>query len=111
MVQSSDPVVMDLCLERSGQRLHKAGVTLSQIFGSKQVSMGKNSDPLERNPTSCSPKSTKHPTVSWALPMHSPSSQPLCQKGLESHAGLCWAVKAGYWGSVEGNTWRDGGWS
>lgn len=45
MVQSSDPVVMDPCLGRSGQRLHKAGVILSQIFGSKQESMGKKQWP------------------------------------------------------------------
>lgn len=44
---------------------------LSQILGSKQVSMGKNSDPLEENQLS----SQKHkaPSVPWVSPVRSPS--------------------------------------
>lgn len=55
---------MDPCLGRSGQRLFKALSDLSQIFDSKQVSMGKNTDPLEKNQLSS--QSTRHPSIPLA---------------------------------------------
>lgn len=63
---------MDPCLGRSGQRLYMVLGDLSQILGSKQVSMGKNIGLFEKK-TNCPPKSTKHPSVPWVSPVCSPS--------------------------------------
>lgn len=60
MAQSSDPVVMDHAWGDLDKGFTGLWVTLSQRSASKHVSMGKNSDLFEKNPTT-SPKSTKHP--------------------------------------------------
>lgn len=84
---------MDPCLGRSGQRLYRVLGDLSQILGSKQVSMGKNIGLFEKNQLS----SQKHkaPQCPLGVTCLLPISQPFCHRGLDSHAGLGWAVKAG----------------
>lgn len=83
---------MDPCLGRSGQWLYTALGDLSQIFGSKQVSMGKNTDLLEKNQLSS--RKHKAPQCPLGVTCPFPIRQPFCHRGLDSHAGLGWAVKA-----------------
>lgn len=94
---------------------------LSQILGSKQVSMGKNSDPLEENQLS----SQKHkaPSVPWVSPVRSPSvslsaiedwiamlgSAGQSRQGIGEGVGV--GGSNGAEGGVKGKVWRGRGWS